>query len=307
MSFFPPPPQSNKNLISLSLENNDASTFECLLNLGGDVDGKDEYQRTLAHIAASKGNVKLLNMLRLKSPSLLDSKDIDGKTPLHVAISCDHADAVRALIYFSDPMQKDKNGQSCVDVAMSIGNADIEQVVMSGVNKHVDSSWLSTTDENRVELAEIRSKLKLCEAGFRNEMKVEHLANQRMDVLKKVQAKSEELKELMTTCDALGIEIEPGHAKQVVDDMIAFAKKKVDDIQNEEVDRTEEKLDGNDDMILTQMDTQDFLQRFEKQRFGVAVLFLSVGMKTNKKKRKTGFSSDSMEVFSSLFAVSSHN
>lgn len=54
---------------------------------------------TPLHWAVRRGNIETVIML-LKRGSDINSKDIIGRTPLFIAIQCNHTDIIKLLLYY---------------------------------------------------------------------------------------------------------------------------------------------------------------------------------------------------------------
>ncbi|XP_061198294.1 uncharacterized protein LOC133206356 [Saccostrea echinata] len=70
-----------------------------LVNGGANLKIKDEKQRTLLHISASKGDEALPIIEKLKQKGLdINEKDIDGKSPIYYALEREHALSLKARV-----------------------------------------------------------------------------------------------------------------------------------------------------------------------------------------------------------------
>lgn len=96
----------SKTIQSLSMAANDlliavkGNTFEKIENLvknGGDVNTKDNDDRTLLHYAVNNGNIDIVNIL-LKNGANVTQITNKGNTPLHIATSKGHKEIVKVLL-----------------------------------------------------------------------------------------------------------------------------------------------------------------------------------------------------------------
>lgn len=72
------------------------------------------------HSAASKGDLKRIAELVATDPSVVSSKDKNGKTPLHLAVEEDHKDVAEFLInHGADVNARDESGSAPLDLALS--------------------------------------------------------------------------------------------------------------------------------------------------------------------------------------------
>ena len=85
---------------------------------GAMVDSKDEDRNTPLHLAALSGNLKVVQYL-IKKGANINAKDIDKWTALHFAAASGHKDIVNLLAY-NNGNTKAKNNVGCTpqDVAM---------------------------------------------------------------------------------------------------------------------------------------------------------------------------------------------
>jgi len=83
--------------------------FQAMLRLTkGKIDADLDTRRTLMHMLAMNGNARLLPKLQ-QLGFLVDEIDSDRRTPLHLAVMCNHFEAVRVLVEEcgANPNQKD--------------------------------------------------------------------------------------------------------------------------------------------------------------------------------------------------------
>ncbi|KZT58066.1 ankyrin [Calocera cornea HHB12733] len=84
------------------------------------------------HKAALEGQKSLVASLLSSNPSLLNSKDVDGRTPLHWA-STKHKDVVEQLLSHNPPADvnvKDTQGWTPLMIAASAGQDDIVELLI---------------------------------------------------------------------------------------------------------------------------------------------------------------------------------
>ncbi|KZO96536.1 ankyrin [Calocera viscosa TUFC12733] len=84
------------------------------------------------HKAALEGQRSLVASLLSSNPSLLDNKDVDGRTPLHWA-STRHKDVVELLLSHNPPPDvniKDSQGWTPLMIAASAGQDDIVELLI---------------------------------------------------------------------------------------------------------------------------------------------------------------------------------
>ncbi|XP_049796518.1 uncharacterized protein LOC126213007 [Schistocerca nitens] len=94
-------------------------TVKCLLNAGANVNAEDSNKQTPLHMAAYRGDLKILWVL-LTSPVQLDARDRWGKTPLHWAATTTKKEATRMLLLAgADKKAKDSEGFTPEDMASS--------------------------------------------------------------------------------------------------------------------------------------------------------------------------------------------
>ncbi|KAJ3113861.1 hypothetical protein HK100_001866 [Physocladia obscura] len=87
-----------------------------------DVNAKDKDGFTVLHIAARKNFAAVKCILESKCGAEINAVDVNGKTPLHVALGFREIDIAKLLIdYGADPTIVASNGSSANDVAVNIG------------------------------------------------------------------------------------------------------------------------------------------------------------------------------------------
>ena len=91
--------------------------LDALLAAGPDLDVFD---------AAALGHVNQLEILLGLDPSLADSRDTGGTTPLHLAARYGHAAAARRLLDAgADPSARSATGETAADLARAAGHTDL--------------------------------------------------------------------------------------------------------------------------------------------------------------------------------------
>lgn len=105
----------------------DVSLTKSLIENGFEIDGKDNYGRTILFDAIVKGFKEIVEELCLAKINV-NHQDNNGKTPLHFAAIYSQIDAAKILIrYGADVNLKDENGNTPLFDAVfnSKGNPDI--------------------------------------------------------------------------------------------------------------------------------------------------------------------------------------
>ncbi|EAU85260.2 hypothetical protein CC1G_10046 [Coprinopsis cinerea okayama7 len=85
------------------------------------------------HSAAQNNQLSLLRTLLAENPALVNSVDVDERTPLHWAASSGSLDVARFLIDQKAEVDKvDNSGWTPLHIAVSAGNYDIVQELIGG-------------------------------------------------------------------------------------------------------------------------------------------------------------------------------
>ena len=88
-----------------------------LLDLGAEVDARNDARRTSIQLAAECGRAEAVKLLAAAGADL-DTQDRKGRTPLHRAAYEGHAEAAEALLAAgADPNMLNKNGRTAFEIA----------------------------------------------------------------------------------------------------------------------------------------------------------------------------------------------
>lgn len=95
---------NGKSALNFAINNEDAGLVRLLLTQLAKVDGITKLPgKDLLHAAANSGNAKLIELLLAYGPEI-DARDVDGRTPLHIAVSRGHLAATLLLLkHQADP------------------------------------------------------------------------------------------------------------------------------------------------------------------------------------------------------------
>lgn len=108
---------------------------ELLIRAGADVNMNNKYHRTPLHEAASK-NVGLVVVL-IKNGAMIDARDINQSTPLHLAVIHDNLESVTILLKNkSNVFPRDDRGRTALHLAQS---AEVSELLLSN-GAHIDVS-----------------------------------------------------------------------------------------------------------------------------------------------------------------------
>ncbi|KAI8060693.1 ankyrin repeat-containing domain protein [Gongronella butleri] len=113
----------------------DASTVDELLRAGANPNLTDHAGYTPLHEASLRGHAAVVRLL-LEKGAHKDAKGMDQDTPLHDAIDNDHPDVVALLLTAgADPHVRNKEGQSCLELAKALDLPAITQLVQQALDK----------------------------------------------------------------------------------------------------------------------------------------------------------------------------
>lgn len=116
--------------VEIAARKGNAQVVKVLLAHGADVTLRTSAGTTILHEAALGGSAETIELLLEKGadPNAVDAET--GATPLHLAASFNRADAIRALRKaHADPLKKDKNGRTPLDVARANNHAEAAAVL----------------------------------------------------------------------------------------------------------------------------------------------------------------------------------
>lgn len=105
-------------LLHGSAAKGDLRAAELLVEVKGDLDAASPGGTTLAHCAAKNGDLELMTIL-IEHQALVDTGDLELRSPIQIAAEADHRDMVEALLAAgADPAVRDMHGIRAVDVAV---------------------------------------------------------------------------------------------------------------------------------------------------------------------------------------------
>lgn len=112
-----------------------------------DVDEIDDAGWTVLHIAASTGNLPVIEQLLMPLEPAINAQTNAGQTPLHFAVSKGHTEVVQYLLSKgASPRIKDKQEQNALHRAASRENLAIVEMLIKArapLNATDKSSWTS--------------------------------------------------------------------------------------------------------------------------------------------------------------------
>ncbi|CAN6600782.1 probable 26S proteasome regulatory subunit p28 [Trichomonascus vanleenenianus] len=96
-----------------------------------DIDETDEAGWTVLHIAASVGNLEVIDQLLMPLDPAIDAQTNSGQTALHFAVSKQHIDVVRYLLeHKASSRVRDKQEQNPLHRAASVGSVPITKLLI---------------------------------------------------------------------------------------------------------------------------------------------------------------------------------
>lgn len=107
---------------------------ELLVSKGASVKTANRAKRTALHLAAEKGNDKILKLLVNNCPESVHARDTEQQTPLHLAARWGHVASCQLLVgYGADKEAKDTRGYTALHWAAKMGFAECcSQLLNSG-------------------------------------------------------------------------------------------------------------------------------------------------------------------------------
>lgn len=127
------------SLLHIACCNEKLDFIPILLELGANIDERDEIGKGIQHYAVISGNPLIIDVIN-KYGIDMNVQDNDGDTPLHYAVSNSDKDIVEKLIECNvNPLIKNKNNRLAMDY--SINNSQIllriSEYIAEYSNKHV--------------------------------------------------------------------------------------------------------------------------------------------------------------------------
>jgi ankyrin repeat protein len=148
--------KTKKTLLHLAASKSDSVWLETLLKLSNiDIESKDLEGCTPLHVAVS--NKKIANVeILLKNGSAADSEDINGNTPLHLAVIHSFAECLEIWKNHNLCLEsKNLEGKTCLHLAAQLGNDTmLNTLITMGANMDAEDSKGRTP----IKLAELNSK-----------------------------------------------------------------------------------------------------------------------------------------------------
>lgn len=127
------------NVLRVTLERNDAITFQRLIDLGANINCMNEKQERLLHTIATsttKGmDTVYLNML-LEKKVLIDVRDAEGNTPLMLAVLFNKKEMIELLLkHNADIGVPNLKGETALDIAKHSHKEEIVQLLKKKINQ----------------------------------------------------------------------------------------------------------------------------------------------------------------------------
>lgn len=107
----------------------DTAVLKLLVMQGAFVAAKNGSGLNALHIAALNGHTEALSFLMKRFPAGLDKSDLNGDTPLTLAIGGGHAETVRLLLDAEASLKNRPSGETLADYARSLGQHDIAKML----------------------------------------------------------------------------------------------------------------------------------------------------------------------------------
>ncbi|GBM30523.1 Ankyrin-3 [Araneus ventricosus] len=119
------------NCLHFAGKSPDIATIEWILKQGFDINSKDRSGQTVLHIAAKFNRIGVIRYLVDRKQMSLDVSDVNGKTPLHVAIENQSNDVVEYISKFStQTTRKDEYGLTPLHTAIFRQNIDAATILL---------------------------------------------------------------------------------------------------------------------------------------------------------------------------------
>jgi ankyrin repeat protein len=102
------------------------------------IDAGDNYGNTALHYAAQQQNASQLIQSLVDHHANINSKNIYGETPLHLAAHANNLDAVKALVLnHADLTIKDNHGTTALQEAMQANQTDVVKIIQGKENSPI--------------------------------------------------------------------------------------------------------------------------------------------------------------------------
>lgn len=95
----------------------------------------DNRNLTLLHEAVEAESLPNVTLLALDEVTMLSARDVEGRTPLHIACGKGFRDILLFLLEIgADPQEKTKVGENCLEVAINNDQSDIVKELLLSKN-----------------------------------------------------------------------------------------------------------------------------------------------------------------------------
>lgn len=133
---------------------NQEKCFDNLLAKGAKLDEKDIEGKTPLHLAAEKGFINIVKIIlshQLKN-DLINIQDKKGNTPVHLAAKNNHPSVVSALLKNgANYEEKNKDGQTCLHLAAQNSDASVTKTIVEVVRTKTNNAlpFINEGDTNK--------------------------------------------------------------------------------------------------------------------------------------------------------------
>ncbi len=99
---------------------------------------EEKKKESLLHLSAKSGNDDLVKMVIEYAKDMINSRDAEGRTPLHVAVCSRSLGVLKELAALDgcDWLAEDKKGSTPISCAVETKNVEVLEFVLSATQKH---------------------------------------------------------------------------------------------------------------------------------------------------------------------------